>query len=96
MLVGNYFVLNMVFNQMGTLLTNSFDQSLLNFFEDIGCKYIPRMLYIDLKSIVLDEVRTGIYRQLFLVKKMQHQIMLEVILLLEKNLSIMYLIKYVA
>ncbi len=46
-------------------MTNSFDQSLLNFFEDIECKYIPRMLYIDLESTVLDEVRTGIYRQLF-------------------------------
>jgi len=46
----------MVFNQMGTLLTNSFDQSLLNFFKDIGCKYIPRMLYIDLESTVLENL----------------------------------------
>jgi tubulin alpha len=49
----------------GTLLTNEFDQSMLTFFEDIEYKYIPRMLYIDLESTVLDEVRTGTYRKLF-------------------------------
>jgi tubulin alpha len=49
----------------GTLLTNEFDQSILTFFEDIEYKYIPRMLYIDLESTVLDEVRTGTYRKLF-------------------------------
>jgi tubulin alpha len=38
---------------------------MLTFFEDIGYKYTPRMLYIDLESTVLDEVRTGVYRELF-------------------------------
>jgi tubulin alpha len=49
----------------GTLLYNEIDQSILTFFEDIGHKYTPRMLYIDLESTVLDEVRTGVYRNLF-------------------------------
>ena len=41
------------------------DQSMLTFFEDVGHKFTPRMLYIDLEASVLDEVRTGIYRELF-------------------------------
>ncbi|CAF3742302.1 unnamed protein product [Rotaria sordida] len=54
----------------GTLLSlncsiNKSDQSILTFFEDIEYKYTPRMLYIDLETTVLDEVRTGTYRQLF-------------------------------
>ncbi|CAF3559309.1 unnamed protein product [Rotaria sp. Silwood1] len=49
----------------GTLSLNDTDQSILTFFEDIGHKYTPRMLYIDLETTVLDEVRTGTYRQLF-------------------------------
>ncbi|CAF1406416.1 unnamed protein product [Adineta steineri] len=53
----------------GSLLTNNclneYDQSLLTFFEDIAHKYTPRMLYIDFETTVLDEVRSGSYRQLF-------------------------------
>jgi tubulin alpha len=30
----------------GTILNNKSDQSMLTFFEDIGYKYTPRMLYI--------------------------------------------------
>jgi tubulin alpha len=49
----------------GTLLCHQTDTSLLTFFEDIGYKYTPRMLYIDLEPSILDEIRTGAYRQLF-------------------------------
>jgi hypothetical protein len=59
------------------------------------------MLYINIESTVLDEAWTGVYRQLFHPdriisgkKKMQHQIILKVILQLEKNLLTMFLIKY--
>jgi tubulin alpha len=49
----------------GTLLSCQIDSSMLTFFEEFECKYTPRMLYIDLEPTVLDEVRTGVYRQLF-------------------------------
>ncbi|CAF1191833.1 unnamed protein product [Adineta ricciae] len=45
--------------------SNDDNQSLLTFFEAVGYRYTPRMLYIDLESTVLDEVRSGSYRQLF-------------------------------
>ena len=50
----------------GTLATRTCpDASMLTFFEDLDTKFTPRMLYIDFESNVLDEVRTGVYRQLF-------------------------------
>lgn len=50
----------------GTFLPHSCpDPSIFTFFEDIGPKLTPRMLYIDLESNVLDEIRTGVYRHLF-------------------------------
>ncbi|CAF4399187.1 unnamed protein product [Rotaria magnacalcarata] len=50
---------------MNNCSINQSDQSMLTFFEDIGYKYTPRMLYIDLETTVLDEVRTGAYKELF-------------------------------
>lgn len=35
------------------------------FLETRGGKYVPRTVFIDLDPIVIDEVRTGTYRQLF-------------------------------
>ena len=32
-------------------------------------KYVPRCVFLDLESTVLDEVRTGTYRQLFYGKE---------------------------
>lgn len=42
------------------------DDSFNTFFTETGVgKYVPRVLYIDLEPTVIDEVRTGAYRQLF-------------------------------
>lgn len=49
----------------GRLRSDRCDPSMLTFFEEIGQKFTPRMLYIDLESTVLNEVRRGIYRDLF-------------------------------
>ena len=49
----------------GRLRSDRCDPSMLTFFEEIGHKFTPRMLYIDLESTVLNEVRRGIYRDLF-------------------------------
>lgn len=36
------------------------------FFSEIGSgQYVPRALFVDLEPTVIDEVRTGPYRQLF-------------------------------
>jgi tubulin alpha len=46
---------------------NSFrDSSFSTFFNETGTgKYVPRALFIDLESSVIDEIRHGAYRQLF-------------------------------
>ncbi|XP_051865791.1 tubulin alpha-1C chain-like [Pristis pectinata] len=42
------------------------DDSLNTFFDETGAgKHVPRALFIDLEPTVIDEVRTGTYRQLF-------------------------------
>jgi len=42
------------------------DDSYNTFFSETGAgKHVPRCVYIDLESTVIDEVRTGTYRQLF-------------------------------
>ncbi|XP_058526982.1 tubulin alpha-1C chain-like [Ochotona princeps] len=42
------------------------DQSLDTFFSDTGTgKHVPRAVFADLEPTVIDEVRTGTYRQLF-------------------------------
>lgn len=42
------------------------DNSFHTFFSEVGSgKYVPRSVYLDLEPTVVDEVRTGAYRQLF-------------------------------
>nr|CAH8864052.1 unnamed protein product [Trichobilharzia regenti] len=42
------------------------DDSCATFFsETLNGKYVPRAVFIDLEPSVIDEIRTGIYRQLF-------------------------------
>ncbi|KAM3861926.1 tubulin alpha chain-like [Diretmus argenteus] len=42
------------------------DDSFTTFFSETGAgKYVPRAIFVDLEPTVIDEVRTGIYRQLF-------------------------------
>jgi len=42
------------------------DDSFNTFFSETGAgKHVPRAVYVDLEPTVVDEVRTGTYRQLF-------------------------------
>ena len=42
------------------------DDSFNTFFSETGAgKHVPRAVFIDLEPTVVDEVRTGTYRQLF-------------------------------
>ena len=42
------------------------DDSCTTFFQETGTgKYVPRAVHVDLEPTVVDEVRTGTYRQLF-------------------------------
>uniref|UniRef100_A0A671KFY8 Tubulin alpha chain n=1 Tax=Sinocyclocheilus anshuiensis TaxID=1608454 RepID=A0A671KFY8_9TELE len=42
------------------------DDSFNTFFSETGAgKHVPRAIFVDLEPTVIDEVRTGIYRQLF-------------------------------
>uniref|UniRef100_A0A8C6T8U4 Tubulin, alpha 8 like 2 n=1 Tax=Neogobius melanostomus TaxID=47308 RepID=A0A8C6T8U4_9GOBI len=42
------------------------DDSFTTFFSETGArKYVPRAIFVDLEPTVIDEVRTGEYRQLF-------------------------------
>uniref|UniRef100_A0A8C9V4N1 Si:ch211-114n24.6 n=1 Tax=Scleropages formosus TaxID=113540 RepID=A0A8C9V4N1_SCLFO len=42
------------------------DDSFNTFFSETGAgKHVPRAVFVDLESTVIDEVRTGTYRQLF-------------------------------
>jgi hypothetical protein len=42
------------------------DDGFSTFFSETGSgKYVPRSIYVDLEPNVIDEVRTGQYRQLF-------------------------------
>merc|ERR1711876_115058 len=42
------------------------DDSFNTFFSETGSgKHVPRAVFVDLEPTVIDEVRTGIYRQLF-------------------------------
>ncbi|CAF0820089.1 unnamed protein product [Rotaria sordida] len=53
--------------QMPTDCTlGSGDDSFQTFFAETGAgKYVPRTVFVDLEPTVIDEVRTGTYRQLF-------------------------------
>lgn len=42
------------------------DDSFSTFFTETGAgKHVPRAVFVDLEPSVIDEVRTGTYRQLF-------------------------------
>ena len=43
------------------------NKSLDTFYHEVagGIKYVPRSIFIDLEPSVIDEIRTGPYRQLF-------------------------------
>ena len=42
------------------------DDSFNTFFSETGAgKHVPRCVYVDLEPTVIDEVRTGTYRQLY-------------------------------
>ena len=42
------------------------DDSFNTFFSETGAgKHVPRAVFVDLEPTVVDEVRTGTYRQLF-------------------------------
>merc|ERR1712198_468524 len=42
------------------------DDSFSTFFSETGAgKHVPRAVFVDLEPTVIDEVRTGTYRQLF-------------------------------
>uniref|UniRef100_A0A0K0FV57 Tubulin alpha chain n=1 Tax=Strongyloides venezuelensis TaxID=75913 RepID=A0A0K0FV57_STRVS len=46
--------------------SGAFDDSFTTFFSETGSgRYVPRALMIDLEPTVVDEIRTGTYRQLF-------------------------------
>ncbi|XP_072345161.1 tubulin alpha-1 chain-like isoform X1 [Scyliorhinus torazame] len=46
--------------------TRLVDDSFSTFFSETGAgKYVPRAVFIDLEPTVIDEIRTGTYRQLF-------------------------------
>ncbi|XP_041724969.1 tubulin alpha chain-like [Coregonus clupeaformis] len=46
--------------------TRNLDDSFTTFFSATGTgKYVPRAIFVDLEPTVIDEVRTGTYRQLF-------------------------------
>ena len=42
------------------------DDSFSTFFAETGSgKHVPRAVFVDLEPTVIDEIRTGTYRQLF-------------------------------
>uniref|UniRef100_A0A4W6DIX6 Tubulin alpha 4a n=1 Tax=Lates calcarifer TaxID=8187 RepID=A0A4W6DIX6_LATCA len=46
--------------------SGGYDDSFTTFFSETGTgKYVPRAIFVDLEPTVIDEVRTGTYRQLF-------------------------------
>ena len=46
--------------------TGKIDDSFSTFFAETGSgKHVPRAVFVDLEPTVIDEVRTGIYRQLY-------------------------------
>lgn len=45
---------------------NGGDDAFMTFFSETGAgKHVPRCIFLDLEPTVIDEVRTGTYRQLF-------------------------------
>ena len=68
-LAGNFSVLNTESNltQMPSDKTiGGGDDAFNTFFSETGAgKHVPRAVFLDLEPTVIDEVRTGTYRQLF-------------------------------
>eukprot|EP00894_Picocystis_sp_ML_P003049 jgi/Pico_ML_1/53566/g4093.t1 len=51
---------------MDTFKTQTKDEAFSTFFSETGAgKHVPRAVFVDLEPTVIDEVRTGTYRQLF-------------------------------
>ena len=49
-----------------SILIGGGDDSFNTFFSETGAgKHVPRAVFVDLEPTVVDEVRTGTYRQLF-------------------------------
>jgi tubulin alpha len=50
----------------GDKTVGHYDDAFTTFFSQTGAgKYVPRAIFVDLEPTVIDEVRTGMYRQLF-------------------------------
>ena len=50
----------------GDKIPGNGDEAFTTFFSETGAgKHVPRAVYLDLEPTVIDEVRTGAYRQLF-------------------------------
>jgi len=78
------------------------DDSFTTFFAETGSgKHVPRAVFIDLEPTVIDEVRTGTYRQLFHPEQLiTGKEMLQITMLvdttpLERKLSIWFWTVYV-
>jgi len=53
-------------NPDGTVDPTRTDNNLSTFFSETGSgKYVPRSVFMDLETSVIDQVRTGKYKQLF-------------------------------
>ena len=53
-------------NPDGTMPSTVDNKNLSTFFSETGSgKYVPRSVFIDLETSVIDQVRTGKYKQLF-------------------------------
>ena len=53
-------------NPDGTMPATVDNKNLSTFFSETGSgKYVPRSVFIDLETSVIDQVRTGKYKQLF-------------------------------
>ncbi|KAH9314844.1 hypothetical protein KI387_023471, partial [Taxus chinensis] len=66
----NSIALSMVFNPMARCLTIRLSEAemmpSIDFFREIGAKkHFPHAIFVDLEPTIIDEVRTGNYRQLF-------------------------------
>lgn len=70
MLAGNFFAYNTEYSLTDrchlTKLLEGGDDAFNTFFSETGAgKHVPRSVFLDLEPTVIDEVRTGTYRQLF-------------------------------
>ncbi|KAF3643182.1 Tubulin alpha-2 chain [Capsicum annuum] len=68
MLAGNFTVSSTAFSQMARcqVTTVGGGDDAFNTFSETGAgEHVPRAVFVDLESTVIDEMRTGTYRQLF-------------------------------